>query len=34
MRLPSEFSIQDDFPIVSYQQWRSLVEEDLQGAAL
>ena len=32
MTLPSEFTIADDFPAISYQQWRSLVEEDLKGA--
>ncbi|TWU29781.1 methylmalonyl-CoA mutase subunit beta [Bythopirellula polymerisocia] len=32
MVLPSEFTIADDFPAISYQQWRSLVEEDLKGA--
>jgi methylmalonyl-CoA mutase len=28
----NEFTIADDFPPVSYAQWRALVEEDLQGA--
>ncbi len=30
--LPEEFTIQDDFPPVSYEQWRALVEKSLQGA--
>ncbi|MCA9142575.1 MAG: methylmalonyl-CoA mutase [Planctomycetaceae bacterium] len=29
--LAEEFTIQDDFPPVGYEQWRSLVEESLQG---
>jgi methylmalonyl-CoA mutase len=28
----SEFTIRDDFPPVGYDQWRALVEADLQGA--
>jgi methylmalonyl-CoA mutase len=28
----SNFSIQDDFPPVHYEQWRALVDESLQGA--
>lgn len=31
MTLADEFTIQDDFPPVGYDQWRSLVEESLQG---
>ncbi len=30
--LPAAFTILDDFPAVSYQQWRTMVEESLQGA--
>lgn len=30
--LPEKFTIQDDFPPVSYEQWRALAEESLQGA--
>lgn len=30
--LPSEFSIQDDFPEVDYDQWRELVDQGLAGA--
>ncbi len=32
MALPVEFTIEDDFPPVSYERWRVLVEEDLKGA--
>ena len=32
MTLPAEFTIEDDFPAVSYEQWRALVEKDLNGA--
>lgn len=32
MTLPLEFTLEDDFPSVSYEQWRAVVEEDLQGA--
>ena len=30
--LPAEFTVQDDFPPVDYNQWRSLVEQTLAGA--
>lgn len=30
--LESEFKLLDDFPPVSYEQWREVVEKDLQGA--
>ncbi len=30
--LPDEFSIQDEFPPVDYDQWRALVEQSLAGA--
>ena len=30
--LPSEFSIQDDFPPVQYDQWREVVDQMLAGA--
>ncbi len=30
--LPAEFTVQDDFPPVDYNQWRSLVEQSLAGA--
>ena len=29
--LASEFKIEDDFPAVSYEQWRALAEADLKG---
>ncbi len=29
--LPEQFTIQDDFPPVGYEQWRALVDESLQG---
>ncbi len=32
MTLPLEFTMEDDFPSVSYEQWRAVVEEDLKGA--
>ena len=31
--LAPEFKIEDDFPAVSYEQWRALAEADLKGAA-
>ncbi len=31
-KIPSEFTIHDDFPPVAYDQWRSLVESTLGGA--
>jgi methylmalonyl-CoA mutase len=31
MKLASEFTIRDDFPPVSYAEWRALAEADLQG---
>jgi len=30
--LPEKFTLQDDFPPVSPEQWRALVEQDLKGA--
>ncbi len=30
--LPSELKLLDDFPPVSYEQWREVVEKDLKGA--
>ena len=32
--LPERFTIEDDFPPVSYEQWRALVEADLQGVTI
>ncbi|QEG33803.1 methylmalonyl-CoA mutase family protein [Bythopirellula goksoeyrii] len=32
MTLPLEFTVAEDFPSVTYQQWRSVVEDDLKGA--
>ena len=32
MKLPSEFTIADDFPPITYQKWRSVVEDELKGA--
>src|SRR5919199_454737 len=31
--LAPEFSLQDDFPPASYDEWRALAEADLQGAS-
>ena len=31
-KLPSEFTIQDDFPAVGYDEWRAVVEDALKGA--
>jgi methylmalonyl-CoA mutase len=31
--LAPEFSLQDDFPPISYEAWRSLAEADLEGAS-
>jgi methylmalonyl-CoA mutase len=31
--LAPEFTLQDDFPPVSYEQWRALAEADLEGAS-
>jgi hypothetical protein len=30
--LPETFSVQDDFPAVDYDQWRSVVDQALGGA--
>ena len=30
--LPETFTLKDDFPPATYEQWRALVEADLKGA--
>ena len=30
--LPSEFSVEDDFPPIEYDSWRELVDQALGGA--